>query len=332
MPNDKVRFLNDYKIIKDKIIYIKDKYILGYDSSNSLAFQFRYWKLKDFNISSNIIALDDDCFIGKHLNKSDFFYVQDRKVTPIIVNNQFIELDYIMLKKKINALKTNNIKANDEQTSAIFKYSLYSTYLFILKIFNKTKFIFPTHTHNAIPLNLNDLKEIYDLIYYSEYNYTTLFSLYRHINSLQFQIFALSYPFIKYRRKIKNIPNKLIQIKYSLFQNYNISLFCINTGSINYNVASFMKSKILMEYLFPNPTKFEIKKENNFLNFLTFKTILFIENEYNQYKYKNYIKIKDLKEKIKKKRIVFFLKLFLTITLIFFFLIKGFLFALVKVS
>ena len=79
MPNNKERFLNDYKIIKDKIIYIKDKYILGYDSSNSLAFQFRYWKLKDFNISSNIIALDDDCFIGKHLNKSDFFYVKTER-------------------------------------------------------------------------------------------------------------------------------------------------------------------------------------------------------------------------------------------------------------
>ena len=102
MPNNKERFLNDYKIIKDKIIYIKDKYILGYDSSNSLAFQFRYWKLKDFNISSNIIALDDDCFIGKHLNKSDFFYVQDRKVTPIIVNNKFIELDYAGVTKPEN--------------------------------------------------------------------------------------------------------------------------------------------------------------------------------------------------------------------------------------
>ena len=64
MPNENVRFLKNYECIKDKIVYIKDKDILGYDSSNSLAFQFRYWKMKKFGISDNIIVMDDDCFIG----------------------------------------------------------------------------------------------------------------------------------------------------------------------------------------------------------------------------------------------------------------------------
>ena len=67
MPNEKVRFLKDYKIIKDKIVYINDKDILGHDSSNSLAFQFRYWKMKKFDISENFIVMDDDCFIGHPL-------------------------------------------------------------------------------------------------------------------------------------------------------------------------------------------------------------------------------------------------------------------------
>ena len=44
MPNEKVRFFKDYNLIKDKIVYVKDKDILGYESSNCNAFLFRYWK------------------------------------------------------------------------------------------------------------------------------------------------------------------------------------------------------------------------------------------------------------------------------------------------
>ena len=227
MPNEKVRYFKDYNSIKEKIIYIKDIDLLGFNSSNSLAFQFRYWKLKEFGVSDNIIAMDDDCFIGKYLNKKDFFYVHDEKVTPSIVTNNFIELNYNIIKKRIEEYNSNIKKTNKEQTSLIFNYSLYITYLFVLKIFNETKY-FPSHTHNAISLNLNDLKEIYDLVYESEYRKTTLFSLFRHINSLQFQILILSYTFIKYQKKVKDISYKLIQNKYSLYQDYNISLFCIN--------------------------------------------------------------------------------------------------------
>ena len=75
MPNSRVRFLKDYSTIKERIIYVKDKDILGYDSSNSLAFQFRFWKLSKFGISNNFIVMDDDYFIGKPLNKTNFFYL-----------------------------------------------------------------------------------------------------------------------------------------------------------------------------------------------------------------------------------------------------------------
>ena len=67
MPNDKIKYFKNYQLIKDKIVYVKDKDLLGYDSSNSLAFQFRYWKMEKFGISNNFIAMDDDCFIGKPL-------------------------------------------------------------------------------------------------------------------------------------------------------------------------------------------------------------------------------------------------------------------------
>jgi hypothetical protein len=90
MPNNKVRFLKDYDLIKEKIIYVKDRDILGYDSSNTNAFLFRYWKLKRFGISDNFIVMDDDYFIGKKLKKKDFFYVKNGKVVPAIVTSNFI--------------------------------------------------------------------------------------------------------------------------------------------------------------------------------------------------------------------------------------------------
>ena len=73
MPNDNVSYFKDYDLIKDKIVYIKDKVLIGFDSSSSLAFQFRYWKMKDFGISNNFIVLDDDYFIGSPLKKVIFF-------------------------------------------------------------------------------------------------------------------------------------------------------------------------------------------------------------------------------------------------------------------
>ena len=79
--------------MKEKITYVKDKDLLGYDSSNSLAFQFRYWKMKKFGISDNIIVMDDDCFIGKRLNKDDFFYVEDGKVVPLIITSNFLQIN-----------------------------------------------------------------------------------------------------------------------------------------------------------------------------------------------------------------------------------------------
>ena len=276
MPNEKIRFFKDYDLIKDKIVYVKDKDILGYDSSNSLAFQFRYWKMKKFGISDNFIVMDDDCFIGNPLKKSDFFYIDNKKIVPAIITSKFFELNFTLAKEKINIYRKIINQSNKEQTSASFRYSLYSTYLFVVSYFNTTLDI-PIHTHNAIPVNINDLKEIYDIIDRSQYKYYTLDSLYRHIESLQFQAFILCYTFIKYKRKVKNIPNILIQSKNSIEGNYNFSLFCLNTGPYNYTDLNKMKSKLVMEYLFPEPSPYE--NINNFLPNLAFNIVYTMEKE-----------------------------------------------------
>ena len=69
MPNERVRFFKSPELINEKIIFVKDKDLLGYDSSNIHAFQFRLWKMKEFGMSDNFIAVDDDYFIGKPMNK-----------------------------------------------------------------------------------------------------------------------------------------------------------------------------------------------------------------------------------------------------------------------
>ena len=261
MPNEKVSFFKDYKFIKYKIIYVKDKDILGYDSSNSLAFQYRYWKLERFGISNNFIVMDDDYFIGNKLEKKDFFYVENGKVVPAIITSRFLKIDGISSQINCDYYRERAYMSKEEQNDDIFFYSKFLTYLFIINTFNKTmeeSIFIPRFTHNAIPVNTNELKEIYNIIYKSKYKKTTLDCLYRHIENIQFQTFVLSYTFIKYNKKIINIPYKYIKLNDSIISNYNYSLFCINRGAFNYSEISLYKAKIVMDYLFPIPTPYEI--------------------------------------------------------------------------
>jgi hypothetical protein len=202
--------------------------------------------------------MDDDYFIGKPLNKSHFFYVENNKVVPAIINTKFevhTEIsdtrEYEKLKKKIN----NNER---EQTSDKFMYTVYKTYLFLIKYFD-SPVIVPYFTHNAIPANVEDIKEIYDLVYNSEYRNYTLDSKYRHIESLQFQTSLNVYIFNKYKRKSNMINNNYIDNGNSLYGKFNYPLFCINTGNNkDYLPLSFIETKIVMEKLFPIPTEYEI--------------------------------------------------------------------------
>ena len=99
MPNKKVKFLKSSHEIKEKIIYINDRDLLGYDSANIYAFTFNLFKMEKFNISKNFIYMEDDFFIGKPLNKSDFFYYdeKEKKVLPYILTSNFEEIN----KKKL---------------------------------------------------------------------------------------------------------------------------------------------------------------------------------------------------------------------------------------
>ena len=268
MPNEKVRYFKDYKLIKEKIVYVNDKDFLGYDSSNFNAFLFRYWKMKKFGISDNIIIMDDDYFIRSKLKKSDFFYVKNGRVLPAIITSHFVQINNISVQEKHEFYKIKAKTTKDEQNDDIFQYVKYLTYSFILNIFNipnNESIFIPLFTHNAIPMNLQNIKEIYILAKLSKYKYTTLDCPYRHYEYLQFQLLFQAYTFIKYRRKVNNIPSKFIQINDSISDNYDSSLFCLNKGAGHYSYINFYNAKIVMEYLFPRPSPYEII-DNSLIN------------------------------------------------------------------
>ena len=261
MPNKKVRYLKNYNLINKKIVYVNDKDFLGYDSSNSGAFQFRYWKMKRFNISDNFIIMDDDYFIGKKLKKNDFFHVEKGKVVPSIVSSNFIKIEQKSVQQDCEFYEKRVKEKKEEQGFDDWKYSVSLTLSFILNIFNipfgKSIFI-PQFTHNAIPVNIKEIKEVYDLVYKSKFKYNTLDCLYRISGYIQFQILIMSYTFLKYDRKISNISNTFIQLNNSISANHDYYLFCINKGAGHFNYLNYYKAKIALEYIFPKPTSFEI--------------------------------------------------------------------------
>ena len=55
MPNEKVKYFKPYVEIKEKIKYVKDKDLLGYNSANIYAFTFNLFRLKKFGLSNNFI-------------------------------------------------------------------------------------------------------------------------------------------------------------------------------------------------------------------------------------------------------------------------------------
>ena len=253
MPNKKVRYFKDYDLIKEKIVYVLDKDLIGFDSANSHSFQFRAWMMERFNMSENFIIIDDDYFIGKPLNKSDFFHVNNGKVVPSIITRNFIEISKDFAE---NEHKYYKKRLTHKQTYEDFFYSVSNTYLFLLKLFGSPKFI-PRFTHNAIPCNTKELKEIYDIVNNSKYQYPTLDSIFRHLESLQFQTFYMGYTFSKFNKKVNYINYTFISNEDSLNADYNYNLFVINTGGGQNSEFSFNISRMVMEYLFPEPTPFE---------------------------------------------------------------------------
>ena len=296
MPNEKVRYFKPYDEIKEKIIYVKDKDLLGYESANIYAFTFNLFRLEKFGLSENFIYFDDDFFVGKELKKSNFFYYDEneKRVVPSLLNADFIELNKTYVLEKYNSifLKKDTLPP---QCFMAWILSLYSTEKFFIDHYKDMNIINPTPSHNAISYNVKDLKEIYDLVV-NNYQYAneTLNSIERHVLTLQTQHFVDLYEMNIKKRKVHTIPFNVIPMNLLRISYMQIELFAINTGGDRvYTEEEYKKQTELMKKRFPTPTPYEIvesedenKKEkviiDNTKNHSVSKNVREYQNEKNE--------------------------------------------------
>ena len=269
MPNEKVKYFKSANIIKEKIIYIKDKDLLGYDSANIFAFTFNLFKMEKFNISKNFIYMEDDFFIGKPLNKSDFFYYneKEKKVFPYILTSYFNEINYKENLKEYN--KLFNIKNSiHPQSGKGWKLSILSTNKYFIEKYNLTTIINTIYTHTAIAENIDDLKEIFKEIQNYKYINETLYSKERNILTLNQPHFLNLYQLNIKHKKVHSIPYKYIHMEKINISFLNISLFVINTcGNNKPSKIEYKIQKDIMEKRFPYPTKYELINNKKLINY-----------------------------------------------------------------
>ena len=263
MPNEKVSFLKPKQEIKEKIVYVKDKDLLGFDSESSTSFQYVLFKLRNFGIADNFILMDDDYFIGKELKKTDFFYFDENKgkVVPIIISKNY---NYYKIQRKelIDWIYyTNQMKCGYNiysHTSTGWKATKSRSLLFLKKELG-FDIINAGFDHNAIPVNVNDIEEIYNLIYLKyKYAFITLNAITRTKYDLQYQTLYATYALNKLKRKVRPIISKFYDVKNYDNITLGYGLFCVNTGFNEYNETDFENLRNKLDELFPDKIKYEI--------------------------------------------------------------------------
>ena len=261
MPNERVKYFKLIDEIKNKIVYIKDKDIAGFDTANICCFLFNFWKLSNFNVSDNIIYMDDDYFIGKPIKKSDFFYYDEekKKVLPSIISDRFRELNKEYIYKEYNKFFSKKDIISPHTPDGWY-LRFCAAHKLIIDNYPEP-IIDGGFTHNAIPLNINYIKEIYNLVK-EKYQYADkiLNSKERTVYDIQFQTLYNTYVLNVKKGKVHSIKRKFYDLsKLREKLKINADLFVINTsGDQDYNNIDFQNLKNFLENKFKNPTPYEI--------------------------------------------------------------------------
>ena len=260
MPNEKVKYFRPLDEISGKFVYVKDKDFLGFDSASSIAFQLNLGSMSKFGLSENFILIDDDCFFGKPIKKSDFFYYDEieKKVLPAVITDDFSELNKNDIINEYNKLykRKNSIKPHAFQG---WKISQLAAYKLLLENYDPP-LINAGFNHNAVALNINDLKEIHDLIV-NKYQYAqqTLTAKIRTVYDLQPQSLFMSFSLNAKKRKVNSIPYMYYDVAFLDGKSLDIELFVLNTsGDRKYTDSQYKKSKSILEKKYPIPTPFEL--------------------------------------------------------------------------
>ena len=261
MPNEKVRYFKPISDINDKFVYVKDKDLIGFDSANSAVFQFNLFRLKQFGLSENFIYMDDDYFFGKELKKSDFFYYDEdsKKVVPFIIANDYKEMDYNETINYYNKLFEMRNKL-DSHAFWGWKLSILASEKLLLENYNITPMITTYFTHVAIPVNIQDIEECYDLIL-RRYKYIeeTLYSIQRHILILQSEHLFVLYGLNVKKRKVHFIWYNYLPLNMVKQEYLHAPLYVINTdGNQIYSENDYKMAKEALEKRYPERTQYEL--------------------------------------------------------------------------
>ena len=261
MPNEKVRYFKPYKEIKDKIVYVKDKDLVGFDSANSAVFQFNLFRLKNFGLSENFIYMDDDYFFGNNLKKSDFFYYDEgqKKVLPFIITHDFKEIG---LNETLNSYNKLFEMRNELDPHGFWgwKLSILASEKLILENYEVSPMITTYFTHVAIPVNIHDIEECYDLIL-RRYKYLeeTLYTFERHILILQSEHLFVLYGLNIKKRKVHFIWYNYILLNDVKDEYLHMPLYVINTdGNEKYEESHYKQAKEVLEKRYPERTPYEL--------------------------------------------------------------------------
>ena len=213
--------------------------------------------------------MEDDYFIGKKLNKTDFFYYdeKEKKVLPFVVNNYFHEMNYkqrLEMYYYLYKIRNNKLRAHGNRGWVL---SVLGTDKYFADKYD-INVILAEFTHCAMPVNIDDLKDIYDAIQGYKYINETLYSSVRHILRLSQQEAHNLYQLNINKRKVHKIQSLYINMEQSKMPDLYYPLFVLNTCGDNIpSKAEYQHHKEIMQKRYINPTKYEIQEEmNNTIN------------------------------------------------------------------
>lgn len=272
MPNEKVSFLKEPDEISDKIVYIRDKDLLGFDSASSITFEHNaLWKLKRFGVTDNFIYMNDDYFIGKPLSKSDFFYVNnEKKVVPyVLYDGKLLSRNVFNRVEKIYNFMNERIHNNASRQSGFeYRYQTILTHRFLYNVFGRKNLLLPyiccRTIHNATPFNIDDLAEVHSVVANNyEYADECFNAKFRTNRQITFEPLYSFYVLNKYNRKLNPIDMNRIHLRANTSFKTFKSLFCINSGNKAISDLTLTEAKLKMNELFPKRSQYELPEIKN---------------------------------------------------------------------